>query len=217
MPEPTRPLFVVGLDLGQVADPSALVVDDQTLNPDRTKKHALRHLQRWHLGTAYPDIVTETADLMAALRGDPVRARIGSGVADQGPEIVLCLDITGVGRAVFDIFRRTKMPGVKMVPITLTGGASYRPHQGGWAVAKHDLASVTSAALQTGQVRIPPGMPELEELLQELGVFKVKVNLATGNESFEAWREKDKDDLVLAAAMAIWYGERGRRRLSVFA
>jgi hypothetical protein len=35
-----------------------------------------------------------------------------------------------------------------------------------------------------------------------------KVNIATGLDSYEAWREEDHDDLVLAVAMACWCGER---------
>ena len=41
----------------------------------------------------------------------------------------------------------------------------------------------------------------------------VKVNVATGNESFEAWRERDRDDLVLATALPLWYSERAQRLL----
>ena len=34
---------------------------------------------------------------------------------------------------------------------------------------------------------------------------RVKVNLQTGHDSYEAWRERDHDDLVLAVAFASWY------------
>jgi len=40
----------------------------------------------------------------------------------------------------------------------------------------------------------------------------VKINLATGHDSYEAWREGDHDDLVLAVAMACWTGERYLRK-----
>jgi hypothetical protein len=36
--------------------------------------------------------------------------------------------------------------------------------------------------------------------------FQVKVT-ENRNETFAAWREKDHDDLVLALALIIWYGE----------
>ncbi len=50
-----------------------------------------------------------------------------------------------------------------------------------------------------GQVRVADGLPLASVLAEELAAFRVKVTLA-GNEQFEAWREKDHDDLVLAVA-----------------
>ncbi len=44
-------------------------------------------------------------------------------------------------------------------------------------------------------------------LVEELQNFKLKITTA-GNDTYEAWRESDHDDLVLAAAMAAWYGEK---------
>ena len=35
----------------------------------------------------------------------------------------------------------------------------------------------------------------------------MKITLA-GNDTYEAWRESDHDDLVLAAALATWFGEK---------
>jgi hypothetical protein len=45
-----------------------------------------------------------------------------------------------------------------------------------------------------------------EDDMRELGTFTVRITEA-GNESFEAWREKDRDDLVLAVALACWAAE----------
>jgi hypothetical protein len=42
-------------------------------------------------------------------------------------------------------------------------------------------------------------------LAQELSLFRVKITLAA-NETFEAWRERDHDDLVLALALALYVG-----------
>ena len=36
----------------------------------------------------------------------------------------------------------------------------------------------------------------------------MKINVATGHDSYEAWREGDHDDLVLSLALAVWYGQR---------
>jgi hypothetical protein len=44
------------------------------------------------------------------------------------------------------------------------------------------------------------------------GTPEVKINIATGHDSYEAWREGDHDDLVLAVALACWTGERYLRK-----
>jgi len=44
-------------------------------------------------------------------------------------------------------------------------------------------------------------------LVKELENFRVKITV-NANETFESWRERDHDDLVLAVAMATWLGER---------
>jgi hypothetical protein len=46
------------------------------------------------------------------------------------------------------------------------------------------------------------------ELVKELENFKVKVSTRTAHDSYEAWRESDHDDLVLALALACWWRER---------
>jgi hypothetical protein len=42
--------------------------------------------------------------------------------------------------------------------------------------------------------------------MRGLGTFTVRITEA-GNESFEAWREKDHDDLMLAVVLACWAAE----------
>jgi len=41
--------------------------------------------------------------------------------------------------------------------------------------------------------------------------FKVKINLKTAHDSYEAWREGQHDDLVLFVALAAWFAERRYR------
>src|SRR5262249_29878445 len=128
---------------------------------------------------------------------------------------VLCVDATGVGRAVVDLFRKAR-PKARLIPITITGGSVESSGPDGWTVPKRDLAGVLQVLLGQRRLQVSPALPLAPVLARELSTFKVKVSLATGNESFEAWRERDHDDLVLAVAMACWYGERGQRRIAVF-
>jgi hypothetical protein len=50
-------------------------------------------------------------------------------------------------------------------------------------------------------------LEQARDLLRELETFKVKVTESL-NETFESWRERDHDDLVLALALAAWTAER---------
>jgi hypothetical protein len=67
--------------------------------------------------------------------------------------------------------------------------------------------------MQNKQLKIAQEMPLAETLRKELLNFKVKINIATGHDSYEAWREGDHDDLVLAVAMPCWCGERYLRKV----
>jgi len=85
----------------------------------------------------------------------------------------------------------------------------------GWKVPKKVLADTVQALLGTERLKVSPDLKHYKTLTRELQSFVVKTNLATGNESFEAWRERDHDDMVLAVALAAWFGEQGQRRLVV--
>jgi hypothetical protein len=130
---------------------------------------------------------------------------------------VLLVDATGVGRPVAEIVRQAKLPVKKLVPITITAGHQVKDAiaGGGWNVPKKDLVGAVKATLERGRLLIAPGAPEAKTLTKELKTFRAKVSAATGNETLEAWRERDHDDLVLAVAMVTWYGERAQRRLWV--
>jgi hypothetical protein len=53
--------------------------------------------------------------------------------------------------------------------------------------------------------RIAESLPLASVLAEELSLFRVAVTLSA-NETFEAWRERDHDDLVLALALALYVG-----------
>ena len=72
---------------------------------------------------------------------------------------------------------------------------------------KRELVSNLAIQFQSERLKIAKALPEAAQLVEELQNFKMKITLA-GNDTYEAWRESDHDDLVLAAAMACWYGEK---------
>ena len=193
--------YFVGLDLGQAQDFTALAVltrprlTGRESSVERKPPYAVPHLQRFPLGTPYPAIVSAVVDLLRTpqLRGS-----------------MLVVDQTGVGRPVVDMLRdgmRGRVTG-HLVPVTITGGHDVtRGERAEYRVPKKELVGVLQVLLQTRRLRIAQSLPEAAILVRELETFRVKIPEAA-NETFGAWREGQHDDLVLAAALAAWEGER---------
>ncbi len=190
---------IVGLDLGTQGDFSALA--KLTYDPVKHPVYSLPLLHRWPLGISYTQV---GKDLAAFLRKP--------GMADAE----LVVDETGVGLAVVEMVKRELTDAGlknKVIGITITAGAAvtrqslYRYH-----VAKRQLVSCISAVVHGERLVVAKNQPEAQTLIREMSTFKAKIDLNTGNESFEAWRERDHDDLVLAVALALWAAERPRPR-----
>ncbi|MDX8549648.1 hypothetical protein KHC33_00360 [Methanospirillum sp. J.3.6.1-F.2.7.3] len=177
------PEYYIGVDLGQAADYTALSVADA--EGDVIK---IRHLERLPLGIPYPDQVTRIKQLYCPC-----------SMAD--PNTRLIVDHTGVGRAVIDLIRREDL---YPVALTITGGNQATRDGYEWSVPKRDLVSALIVAFQTGRLKISRSLSEAETLTRELMNFNLKVNLQTGHDSYEAWREGIHDDLVLSVAMAVY-------------
>lgn len=90
------------------------------IEPPPTEYH-LRYLERLPLGTAYPQQVQYIAQF---LRREPLASR----------KVRVYVDQTGVGRAVFDMFRNAHIPG--LCGVTITAGSDVTQQPDGWHVAK---------------------------------------------------------------------------------
>jgi hypothetical protein len=158
--------------------------------PPGPPTYAVRHLVRWPLRTPYAEVASDLAGLFSQ---PPL-----SGSA-------LALDRTGVGAAVLEIIAAAR-PDCRRVPVLITAGHQVNHEADGWHVPKKELVSALQVLLQTRRLKVAK-LPLRDVLLKELENFKVKVT-AAANETFEAWRERDNDDLVLATALAAWLAER---------
>jgi hypothetical protein len=180
--------YFVGLDLGQSRDYTALCVAEK-VPPESSDDYELhvRHLERFR-DVLYPEVVERVSSLMEALR---LRG-----------EAALAVDATGVGAAVVDMLRRS---GLTFDAVTITGGdTETQSGYDSYRVPKRDLVGNLQVLLQSGQLKIARSLEHAETLKAELLNFRVKINVATAHDSYEAWREGDHDDLVLAAALAAW-------------
>src|SRR3954454_11630051 len=75
-------------------------------------------------------------------------------------------------------------------------------------VPKRDLVSVLQVLFHSKRLKIAAGVNERDTLLRELANFSAKIT-QHANDTYEAWREGQHDDLVLALALASWSLERG--------
>lgn len=208
---------VLGLDLGQASDYSAAVLVEKVhviILPDTGRGSGAGHIdadgahwredkrvvdtwhvraiKRWPLGTDYNLVVDDVSEMML----DP-------GLLGNAE---LVLDYGGVGRGVHDMFMEAHRSG-RLGPywprtVTLTGGFATSTSTG-TSTHKGDIISVLLKAAQRGRITIPD-MPLADALRRELRAFTLKQDKRTGNVRFEAKRQSDHDDILLAAAMAVW-------------
>jgi Terminase RNaseH-like domain len=185
--------FYVGLDLGQANDYTAIVVAEK-IPPEGSDDYELhvRWLERFR-DVLYPDVAAHVKRLMEApqLRG----------------EAALAIDSTGVGIAVCDLLRRS---GLTFDSVKITSGdTEIQSGYDSYRVPKRDLVGNLQVLLQSGRLKIARSLEHADTLRAELLNFRVKINVATAHDSYEAWREGDHDDLVLAAALAAWRAQKG--------
>jgi hypothetical protein len=80
-------------------------------------------------------------------------------------------------------------------------------------VPTRDLMHAPLVLMQTGLLRVAKTL-ELEDIFaKELLNFRIKVNISTTHASYEAWREYEHDDLVLAVVLPCRTAERFGQKL----
>jgi hypothetical protein len=183
---------IIGLDLGQSQDYTALCVVERHQPGGDQVSYDVRHLQRFRLGTPYPEIV---AQLGAMLKTAPM----------AGGRLHLVADATGVGAPVVELLQRANLDAY-LIAVTITAGDAVNRDRNHYRVPKRDLVSATKILLQAGRLRFAE-LPETPILVKELLGFQVRIDTNTTHDSYSSWREGGHDDLVLALALACWYGE----------
>ena len=197
--------WIVGVDLGQSTDPTAICVMHHRVVPldkwspkggnlwrqERSEHFDIRHLERLPLGMSYPAQVQHVANILA-------RPPLNEGAN-------LVIDETGVGRPVGDL-----MDGAGLRPhrVTITAGLEATQHGARtFHVAKSLLISGLDARLHTGELKIAAALSDAGALADELKDFQRKVSDA-GRATYAA-RTGAHDDLVLCLAIALWWATSG--------
>ena len=197
--------YFAGLDFGSAGEFTAMAVLERPVvgehePPEKLRPtYNLRHLQRFPLGTPYPEIVESVVKL---LQTPPM------------PGTSLVVDQTGVGRPTIELLADGLRNRVTCIlsRITMTAGNAVN-----WSepssihVPKIELVNTLQVLLQTHRLRMARQLPEATLLVRELENFKMKVVLSN-QDTVESWREGPQDDLVFAASLAAWVGEQSLPR-----
>ncbi len=227
---PAIPHYVLGLDLGEKRDYTALSVLRQRAVPngqvqqravgfDLTRgvqyeaapvydaAYDIVHLDRWR-GTGYRVIVPKLEPILQDLRQAGHRLQLDQGrFRSQDPNITLLVDYTGVGIAVVEDIRAA---GIRCKAVTIHGGGAVTRDGDDYRIPKRELVARVQILLENKRLKIASSLGLAEVLTAELENFKAKKATLTGHDTYGAgadWREGNHDDLVLSVAMAAWYGE----------
>jgi hypothetical protein len=181
--------YILGLDLGPPAEPTGLAVVERG-SADGVSHFAVRHLVRFPPGTAF------------AVIAESVVAIVRDGGLGKPP--VVC-DITAVGSTILPVLRKA---GVRRItPVVLTAALDAVEVDRTWRVPMRDLVTGLQVALQQRRLKVAPGLSDGDLFVRELSAFRATVTLDP-NDSAPDWRTRPGDDLVLAVALAVWWGGR---------
>ena len=222
--EETRKL-AIGVDLGQSRDPTTIAALERVAwrVPEQVEHQVMRRGGKYARNklaemraelprTEYNLRILEPAPLGMPY---PAQAELLKGVLRR-PNVLamnpsVWMDYTGVGRAVYDIFRQAGVPMLK--PVAITSGGNEGPNgRGGHSVPKLSLVSRLQALMHTGALHVPETMPYARTFRRELLDFRVSYT-SHGNATFNALEGKH-DDTITAVALAI-YGLDGAQEVQV--
>lgn len=199
--------YVLGVDLGQSIDPTALVLAERECfetgehEPVKGKiegatnwrrelavRFRFRAMATLPLGTVYQDAVAEIAARFKQTR--------------QNGKIWLVFDETGA-RAAGDMIR-AEIPDA--VGCTLTASESdQRGDNRRWSVSKANMVTALFAAIENREVTAAENLADWDTFKAHLVDLRRKIS-NLGHMSFNA-REGAHDDYVTAAGLAFWYAK----------
>lgn len=181
--------FYFGVDLGKLADYSAIAVVERIgvedgfdgVRMERTWRwrNVVRHLEKVRLGTSYPRVVERVRELVEK--------------ASEAGEVRVAVDATGLGEPVVDLLRAPGLRG-ELAAVTITGGGTTVKAGRGWHVPKKELLVGLQGMVARRGIEIAGDLRLREELVEELAGMGRSLRAAG----------RGHDDLVMAVALAAW-------------
>lgn len=190
------PKFILGLDLGQSRDHTALTavdlvytdhgIDPVSMERKRWPKLRLLFAARLPLGTDYVLVPSHVKRLIAEIQR---RQPFG---CDSKVDLDLYIDAAGPGRPIVDLLRAQRMPA-HLRSVHLTGGHQAVVHPDGMlTIPRRELVANLRMVCEAANLRVHPGLREWPSLREEL----LNISLTGG--------QSTHDDLAIALALAVW-------------
>jgi hypothetical protein len=190
---PYRALVNVGIDVGQLKDPTAISAV-MVYGPARTITAHVKHLERLPIGTGYPDVARRVQSLLHNLNN----VLFAEGISTH--KITVLVDVTGIGRAIYDMLREAVPPSVRLIAVTLTGGAEQTKAGVEWKIPKADFVSNLVRFASERRLYLP-ATKEAANFQRELRAFQGRKTSASTLET--GARQGAHDDLVIAVGLSL--------------
>jgi hypothetical protein len=193
--------LTLGIDIGQMQDPTAIAVTET-----RDSHIFTLRMERLPLRQSYSQQVRRFAELLGNLRN--------WAYANSRPyRPTVYMDVTGVGRSPYDMLRETIHPSVKVIAVTLTSGSETTRKGHELHVPKLNLVDRLRRLAEEERLHIPPASAEARAITRELRMF---AGTKTGADSLSTGaRSGAHDDLVVALALACFDTDASRFRTGV--
>jgi len=186
---------VIGIDIGQKRDPTALAVveGEYRSGPAASlESHfAVRFLERLPLGTPYPEVAHRLAEICQRVtRRSHHRPRV-------------FVDATGVGQPIVDLLRDSTRHTARIWAVTFTHGDRRTTDRKERKVTlgKALLVCRLQSLLEGRRLHLP-STPEALALVGELLDYEIRID-DNARERYGAFRVGTHDDLVTALGLAV--------------
>jgi hypothetical protein len=194
------PNYVIGLDIGQHVDHSALAIVERLIRVSNTggppdepvyaDVYRIVHLRQWPLGTTALAVIDDISELVGRAQGRLDWA-------------VIAYDATGIGASWTDlIYRRHRARDLTRFwprPYIITGEQTPSKDP---SVRKIDLMSKIQVTANEGRLELDPDLPLADRLAVQLQAITATPT-ATGRLSFGA-PQAVHDDLVIGLGLALY-------------
>jgi hypothetical protein len=203
---PGPPHYLISVDLGIAPARTCISVCEMHGTRPTVALH-VRELLRPEPGAKVRDVITLTRTLFDGVGAD-LEQRFAywadPSILRRGSRTLL-VDLTGAGLPALALFTEAHLPAT---PIWLTGGMGFQAEAGGYRVAKVDLISALSLAVEDGRVKIASTLPEAGQVIHEFQRYARKTPLGTLDQLAQ-WRDRPEDDMILSLGMSAWYAQHG--------